>query len=226
MSVADSWQFPVKKQYCSWLCKSALLLKTLNIISDHPWSNTRSNTSTSTTIVTVLPRHWRLCVKLAPENVTKLTDKQGSAWELQVTCKQSSLLISKRLTVIHALFPKQCIISLELKDMALDLVYIIPVSTCAGGGMKHLRWLAVKTFSGNEDDYYSEPSSRSLCLWTWVMLTTWKCSRMDRSEQLCKCEEIALWWEAVARRTPRDRTTARSKAQGRDFFTFKTSFSM
>lgn len=87
------------------------------------------------------------------------------------------------------------------------------------------RWLAVKTFSVNEVDYYSEPSSRSVCPWTWIMLTTWKCSRMDWSEQLGKCEEIALT-RAVARRKPRDRMTAGSKAQGTDFFTFKTSFSM
>lgn len=152
MSVADSWQFPVKKQCCSWLCESALLLKTLNIISDHPWSNTRRNTSTSTNTVTILPRYWRLCVKLALENVTKLSDNQRSAWELQVHHKQSSLLISKILTVIYALFPKQCL-SLELKDMALGIVYIIPVSTRAGGRIRHSRWLAVKTFSVNEDDY-------------------------------------------------------------------------
>jgi len=85
--------------------------------------------------------------------------------------------------------------------------------------------LEVKTFGVNEGDYYSEPSSRSICPWTWVMLTKWKWSRMDWSEQLCKCEGIALT-RAVARRKPRDRMTAGRKAQGMDFFTFKTSFSV
>lgn len=89
MSAADSRQFPAKKQHCSWLC---LLLNILNIISDHPWRNTRRNSSASTNTVTILPR---LCVKPALENVIKLSDKQGSAWELHIYHEQSSILISK-----------------------------------------------------------------------------------------------------------------------------------
>lgn len=65
--------------------------------------------------------------------------------------------------------------------MAVNIVYIISVSTCAGGRMRHSRRIAVKTFNVNEDDHYSEPSSRSVCPWTWIMLTMWKYSRMVRT---------------------------------------------
>lgn len=155
--------------------------------------NTRRNTSTSTNTVTILPRCWRLHVKPALENVTKPGDKQGSAWKLQVHRDKSSLLKSKiLLSTLSPPCQKNVSILLELKDMALNIVYIIPLSTCAGGRMRHSRWLAVKTFRVNEDDYYPEPSSRSVYPWTWIMLTMWKCSGMDWSEQLCKCEEISL----------------------------------
>lgn len=98
--------------------------------------------------------------------------------------------------------------------MALGIVYIIPASTDADGKMRHFRWLTVKIFCVNADDYHLEPSSRSVCPWTWI--TTWKCSRMDWSEQLYKCEEIAFT-RSVPRRKPRDWMTAGSKAQDRDF---------
>lgn len=108
------------------------------------------------------------------------------------------LLISKIFTVIHALFLKQYI-SLELKEIAIGIVYIIQISICASDRIRHSGWLAVETFSVNEDDHYSEPSSRSECPWRWIMQTMWKFSRMDWSEQLCKREEIAFT-RAVKRR--------------------------
>lgn len=166
--------FPVKKQHCSWLC---LLLNILNIISDHPWRNTYRNSSTSTNTVTTLPR---LCVKPALENVIKLSDKQESACDLHIYHEQSSILFSKIFHYPHFL-PKKKSSLLELTEMAVDIDYKISVSTCAGGRMRHPRGTEVKTQSVNEDDHYSEPSSRSVCPWTWIMLTMWKYSRMIRT---------------------------------------------
>lgn len=209
MPVADSRQFPIKKQHCSWL---SFLLNTLNIISDHPWSNIRRNSSTRTSTVTIL---LRLCVRPALENVIKLSDKQGSAWELHIYHEQSSILISKKYFIIHTLFPKQSSL-VELKDMAIDIVYIISVSMCAGGRARHSRGIAVKTFSVNEDDHYSEPSSRSVCPWTWITLTMWKYSRMVRTA-------VKVWGNCSQKTQGQDDSR---EAQGRDFFTFKSSLSL